>query len=124
MFAIKGFDHIVLRTTQMNEMLQFYCDVLHCIIEREQPDYGLVHLRAGDNLIDLLSIEGEQAEGRNLEHFCLRVSPFDYEAMEKYFLKNNITPKRLGERYGAQGLGYSFYINDPEENEIELCELK
>ncbi|MFT7684736.1 MAG: glyoxylase I family protein, partial [Candidatus Azotimanducaceae bacterium] len=33
MFEIGGIDHIVLRTTQLNEMLAFYKEVLGCKIE-------------------------------------------------------------------------------------------
>ena len=124
MFTIKGIDHIVLRTSRIEKMLWFYCDLLHCVIENQQPEIGLTQLRAGDNLIDLVSIDGEQTKGKNLEHFCLRVTPFDYNALEKYFRQNKIEPKRFGKRYGAQGIGYSFYISDPEGNEVELCELK
>ncbi len=124
MFSIKGIDHIVLRTNRIEQMLWFYCDMLNCIIENQQPEIGLTQLRAGDNLIDLVSIDSQQPQGKNLEHFCLRVTPFDYSALEKHFKRNNIEPQRFGKRYGAQGMVYSFYISDPEGNEVEICELK
>ena len=54
MIEIAGLDHIVLRTSRMEEMLYFYGTVLGCPIERElSPEFGLVQLRAGTALIDL-----------------------------------------------------------------------
>jgi catechol 2,3-dioxygenase-like lactoylglutathione lyase family enzyme len=45
MIKIVGLDHIVLRTTRMDEMLHFYSTVLGCPLERElSPDFGLVQL--------------------------------------------------------------------------------
>lgn len=121
MFTIKAIDHIVLRTNKVKEMLTFYCNILGCKIEKEQPDFGLTQLRVGDNIIDLLQAEKtDEPNARNLEHFCLRITPFDYEKLKEYFDNNGIEIKRYGNRYGAQGYGWSFYITDPEGNIIEL----
>ncbi|WP_186041022.1 VOC family protein [Burkholderia gladioli] len=51
---ILGIDHVVLRVADMKAMARFYCEVIGCHIEKEQPDLGLVQLRAGHSLIDLL----------------------------------------------------------------------
>ena len=124
MITIHGLDHIVLRTRDVAAMVAFYCDVLGCTIDNEQPDFGLTQLRAGSNLIDLVLIEGAiEMATRNVDHFCLRVKNFDYEAMQAYLAEHGIAVKRYGQRYSAQGLSYSFYIDDPEGNEVELCEL-
>ena len=125
MFKIAGIDHVVLRTTKLNEMKAFYCDILGCEIEREQPAFGLTQLRAGDSLIDLLVIKPvDKKDGRNMEHFCLRVQSFDYPVIQEYFAKHHIDIYRYGERYSSLGLGPSFYLHDPEGNEIELTALK
>lgn len=125
MFEIKSIDHIVLRTTQLDKMLFFYCDVLGCVIENKQEAIKLTQLRVGDNLIDLLVVdESIQAKHRNLEHFCLRIAPFNYPQLKAYFEKYEIEAKHFGNRYGSKGMGDSFYISDPEGNEVELCELK
>ena len=44
-FEIIGLDHIVLRVRDMKLMVNFYCEVLGCIPEREVEELGLV-LRA------------------------------------------------------------------------------
>ena len=53
MLELVGLDHIVLRTARLAPMLNFYCGVLGCVIERETSlDLGLTQLRAGAALID------------------------------------------------------------------------
>ena len=60
MLNIKGIDHLVLRTGQVEQMCLFYCGVLGCTIERETPpDIGLIQLRAGNALIDLVSVDSK-----------------------------------------------------------------
>jgi glyoxylase I family protein len=123
MFTIAHIDHIVLRTSQIEKMVQFYCDVLNCHIERVQAQFGLTQLRAGKNIIDLIKVDSTSAkENQNLEHFCLRISPFNFEELSQYFNKKGIEIFRHGQRYSAQGYGWSFYLRDPENNEIELAE--
>lgn len=125
MFKIIGLDHIVLNTNKADELIHFYCNILGCTIERIQPDLHLTQLRAGDSIIDIIDNKFyTQQDYNNLEHFCLKISPFNYEECEVYFGKHNIQLYRYGERFGAQGKVYSFYLRDPDGNEIELCELK
>ncbi len=59
MIVVKAIDHVVLRTDRLHEMLAFYCDVLGCAVERELPRIGLVQLRAGNSLIDLVPVDSE-----------------------------------------------------------------
>ena len=83
MIEIACIDHIVLRTTQLKEMLDFYCGVLGCQIERQTPqETGLTQLRAGSALIDLVSVDsklGRMGGGaptlseNNVDHFCLQL---------------------------------------------------
>lgn len=123
MFTIASIDHIVLRTNQLEKMVQFYCDVLNCQIERVQEQFGLTQLRAGENIIDLIKVDHPLIhENQNLEHFCLRISPFNFEDLSEYFKENGVELLRYGQRFGAQGYGWSFYLHDPENNEIELTE--
>ncbi|TAK50793.1 MAG: VOC family protein [Betaproteobacteria bacterium] len=110
-------------------MLRFYCEVLGCSVEKRVARLGLIHLRAGAALIDLVSVDGPlgrkggaapAAGGRNLDHFCLRIEPFDYEALRARFAPFGIELQPLGERFGAEGDGPSVYLEDPEGNTIEL----
>jgi glyoxylase I family protein len=125
MFKIVGLDHIVLNTQKAENLINFYCNVLGCTIEREQPDLHLTQLRAGDNIIDIVENKAYvRLDYNNLKHFCLKINPFNYEECIVYFNKHDIQLYRYGERFGAQGKVHSFYLRDPDGNEIELCELK
>jgi glyoxylase I family protein len=122
MFKIKDIDHIVLRTAQLQKMLDFYCNILGGHIEKEQPKLRLTQLRFGESLIDLVEVDKQPSSDRNLDHFCLRIDPFNLDSLTAYFEKHNISINDQGPRYGAEGTGYSIYINDPEKNTIELKE--
>jgi catechol 2,3-dioxygenase-like lactoylglutathione lyase family enzyme len=129
MIQIREIDHIVLRITDLEAMLRFYCDVLGCKVERRQEELGLTQLRAGRSLIDLVTVDGELGrsggsppgpEGRNMDHLCLRVEPFDAEAIYAHLNRHGVEAGEIGSRYGAEGEGPSLYLNDPEGNIVEL----
>ncbi|WP_426190927.1 VOC family protein [Massilia sp. DWR3-1-1] len=122
-------DHIVLRVIQLDVMLHFYCQVLGCRIERRQDDIGLVQLRAGASLLDLVPVDGvlgrqggaaPGAGGRNVDHICFRVDSFDAGAIAAHLAAAGIAAGPVASRYGAEGQGPSMYVQDPEGNTIEL----
>lgn len=129
MFRISHIDHLVLRVRDLEAMLDFYVGVLGCRMERTQEHIGLYQVRAGSCLIDLVPVDGQlgQAggaapgkEGRNLDHFCLRVDPFDAAAIQAYLEGKGIKAGMVESRYGAEGEGPSLYVSDPEGNVVEL----
>jgi catechol 2,3-dioxygenase-like lactoylglutathione lyase family enzyme len=130
MIRIRDIDHLVLRVSDLDAMLRFYVGVLGCSIERRRDDLGLVQLRAGRSLIDLATLDGKLGraggaapgrEGRNLDHFCLRVEePFDGEAIRAALREQGIETGEVQSRYGAEGQGPSIYLTDPEGNTVEL----
>lgn len=128
-FALGGFDHIVLRSADPARLIRFYCDVLGCTVAHEQPKLGLTHLRAGDQLIDIMDAHGSLARAddeplrqaaRNLDHFCLTLQPFDEAAIRAHLARFGIAPDIAKDRYGAFGTGPSIYLSDPDGNGIEL----
>ena len=119
MLKIQGLDHIVLRTGHIEQMQTFYCDVLGCQVEKINKAIGLIHLRAGDHLIDLLHVD-HPSTGKNLEHFCLRIQSFNYLLLQKHFQEHGIETVCYGTRYSGLGHGFSFYVSDPDGNEIEF----
>src|ERR687896_257345 len=86
MLTIRGIDHVVLRVKDMEAMRRFYCDVLGASHVAYRPEFGMSHLRVGAAMIDLVEVDGPLGkaggaapgrEGRNMDHLCLRVEPFD-----------------------------------------------
>ena len=127
-FHIREIDHVVIRVAQLEAMTRFYCDVLGCGLEKEQLDLGLIQLRAGRSLIDLLQVgatidradSGMAGAGRNMDHLCLRVEPFDEAALEAHLVEHGARVGEKAVRYGADGYGPSLYLFDPEGNMVEL----
>jgi catechol 2,3-dioxygenase-like lactoylglutathione lyase family enzyme len=127
---IAGIDHIVLRTTRLDEMLAFYRDLLGCAVERElPPEVGLVQLRAGTALIDIVTVDSELGRmgggpptdtENNLDHFCLQIEPVEEAELSAYLSGKGVEVGEFAERYGAEGFGNSIYIKDPEGNVVEL----
>ena len=110
-------------------MIRFYCEVLGCHVERRVDDLGLIQLRAGDSLIDLVDVNGTLgraggaaagSERRNLDHLCLRIEPFDEAALRSHLTAHTVAAGDVQRRYGAEGSGPSLYIDDPDGNVVEL----
>ena len=129
MLTIKQLDHLVLRVTDLAAMLRFYTEVIGCPVEKIQENLGLYQLRAGGSLIDLVPVDGPLGqkggaapgiEGRNMDHFCLQVEPFDADSIIAHLRGHGFDPAPVASRYGAKGQGPSIYVNDPEGNVLEL----
>ena len=130
MIKPKLIDHIVLRTDRYRELIDFYCDVLGCTLEREtSAQIGLTQLRAGASLIDIVDVSGELgraggaaplATGNNVDHFCLQIEAFEEEALKDFLLEKGVEVEDFHDRYGAQGMGRSIYLKDIAGNTVEL----
>jgi catechol 2,3-dioxygenase-like lactoylglutathione lyase family enzyme len=130
MFEVAGIDHIVLRTTKLQAMLEFYTGILGCEVEREtSPKIGLTQLRAGNALIDIVVVDSQLGKlggvapsqtGNNLDHFCLQLKSISEEEMIAHLESNGVEVGEFDDRYGAQGFGKSVYVKDPEGNVVEL----
>ena len=127
-FELEALDHVVLLVRDMAEARRFYEQVLGCTVDRALPEYGMLQLRAGSSLIDLVDIgarEGEWARpeiegGRNMDHVCLSTGPCGEQDMRAHLAHHGVAIVEEGIRYGANGDGMSFYICDPSGNQIEL----
>jgi len=127
-FRLVALDHVVLRVRDPEVMTRFYTEALGCELVWRREALGLVHLRAGVALIDLLDINGplgggassEDAGAGSLDHICLTISPFVEAELRQHLAGWGVTAGEVMERYGAQGQGLSFYLADPEGNRLEL----
>jgi glyoxylase I family protein len=129
MIHVAGIDHVVFRVTDLARSLAFYRDALGLPVERVQEAIGLWQLRAGRALIDLVPISGKLGaaggappgdEGRNVDHVCLRIDPFDEADLRAHLARCGVAAGPTEARSGAEGVGPSIYITDPDGNVIEL----
>ena len=129
MIKISNIDHVVIRAKDIPKMIAFYRDVLGCPEERRNEDMGLYQMRAGSALIDLVDVNGKLGkmggaapggDACNMDHFCVRVEPFDEDVIRAHLAKHQIDAPEKVMRYGAEGTGPSIYIQDPEGNTVEL----
>ncbi len=122
-------DHVVLRVADLERSIHFYTQVLDAREERRIDKVGLVQLRAGKQLIDLVPLEGQigraggrgpGSEGRNVDHFALRIESFDEAQLRAHLDKHGVKAGEVQMRYGAEGSGPSMYVRDPDGNVVEL----
>lgn len=118
-------DHVVLRCTDQKRMLDFYTGILGLSEERRIEQIGLIQLRAGHSMIDLVPAPGAiEEKSRNVDHVCLGIEADDMSQIARLLRDNSV--EVIGEpamRYGARGMGLSVYIRDPEGNVIELKQM-
>jgi glyoxylase I family protein len=128
MINISAIDHVVFRVVDLETAASFYIDVLGARWEKKQGEIGLYQLRVGTALIDLVPVDGKLGamggaapgkEGRNVDHVCFRVFPWDGEAILAHLRQHGIAAEIVS-RYGAEGTGPSIYVTDPEGNNLEL----
>lgn len=129
-FAVQRIDHLVLRVQDLERSIAFYRALLGMEVVKRRDDLGLVHLRAGVSMVDLVSLDGELGRsggagpgdtGRNLDHLCLRVHPFDATAILGHLQALGVDcAGRAEANFGAEGSGPSLYLRDPDGNLVEL----
>lgn len=117
---VKGLDHVVLRVADMDRAIAFYEQVLGLRVERRLSEIGLVQLRAGSAMIDLVPQKEGEADGRNMDHYAVQIESMNVEALSAHLRRNGVDPGEVRRRYGAEGYGSSIYITDPDGNTVEL----
>jgi catechol 2,3-dioxygenase-like lactoylglutathione lyase family enzyme len=127
--SVRDIDHVVLRVRDLERSLAFYRDLLGCAVELARPSNGLWQLRAGRSMVDLVPVDGKLGaaggappakEGRNVDHVCFRVEPFDEAAIRAHLAAHGVNAGSTEQRVGAEGTGPSIYVEDPDGNVIEL----
>jgi catechol 2,3-dioxygenase-like lactoylglutathione lyase family enzyme len=127
-FALEGIDHILLLVKGMNPAVRFYRTVLGCKVEGRLPQYGMLQLRAGSALIDLVDILVPEASwanppvagGRNVDHLCLALGAHDEAKLRRHLARHHVDIIEEGIHGGSRGESLSLYVRDPSGNIIEL----
>lgn len=121
-YVVEEIDHVVVRCQDQARMLDFYVRVLGLVEERRLEAIGLIQLRGGRSLVDLVPDgSSEPRQGANMDHFCLAIDAPDMDAVAAYL--TGLGVETIGDpmvRYGARGYGLSIYCRDPEGNVVEL----
>jgi catechol 2,3-dioxygenase-like lactoylglutathione lyase family enzyme len=123
---ISGFDHLVLAVADVERSIAWYRDVLG--LEESRVDewrrgeapFPSVRINA-ESIVDLIpgqAITPTHTTARNLDHICLVVEPTDLADWAKRARLAIVDGP--GPRFGAQGIGTSIYVQDPDGNTIEL----
>jgi catechol 2,3-dioxygenase-like lactoylglutathione lyase family enzyme len=120
---ITGFDHLVLRCADVETALAWYVDTLGLAPVRVEEwrrgavPFPSVRVSAG-TIIDLIPTAGVVTE-RNVDHFCLVAdrATVDAIAADPGTFRIHGEP---GVRFGAQGDGWSVYVDDPDGNVVEI----
>jgi len=127
MLKIVELDHIVLNVADIDRSLDFYNGLLGLEVERlDEYRAGSVRFPSvrinADTIIDLFH-EAPGAEGapKNLNHYCIITEPTDLDALADELEGAGVTiVQRPASRWGAHGRGLSFYLLDPDANQIEI----
>ena len=127
-FELRAIDHVVLIVDDLERAVTWYAEVVGATEEHSLRQFGMVQLRAGASMIDLVDAASEKGEwarpkvdgGRNMDHLCLEIGPVTKKAMQAHLKKHKLDVEEEGWRGGAKGQGYSWYIRDPWDHQIEL----
>lgn len=120
-FSLLRLDHLVLRTADVEKLVSFYQGLGATVVRRVER-IDLTQLAAGDSLIDIVRVADPPAEaGHNLDHFAIRIDPFDEEEIITYCRHHGVAYQTIGQPiFGADGYGPAIYIQDPDGNRVEL----
>jgi catechol 2,3-dioxygenase-like lactoylglutathione lyase family enzyme len=117
---VRGLDHIVLRTPDIERSLQFYCGVLGLQGERVEAwrDGRAPFPSARIDERTIIDLVAASRDGTNLDHLCLVVAPLDFDELSASGALRVV--EGPVPRWGARGLATSIYIEDPDGNIVEL----
>ena len=127
MSRITAIDHIVLRSSNVERSLSFYCDALGMeglrVEEWRRGEVRFPSVRAsGETIIDLFPADGPPGpgEGQSLDHFCLVVEAGGLDEVLAKVESFGLSPGPKQSRWGARGRGESSYVEGPEGVTVEL----
>ena len=120
---IRGFDHIVISTSDVEATIKFYVDICGMKAVEERPGKWALHF--AESKISLQDASALPDIARQTlpgtANFCLYTERAIDEIMRVLSQHEIEVIAGPGERIGATGPILSVYFNDPEGNLVEIC---
>lgn len=134
MIKVTALDHFVLRVRDLEAALGFYRDTLglpiQFLAEHRAGQRPFVSARVGDQLIDLVPDPTyDPDEGRaksGFLHLCVAIEGGRWEHIVPWLKERGVgvLEEQPVRRMGAQGMGLSIYVTDPDGYVVELKEYQ
>lgn len=120
---IRGFDHIVISTSDVEATIRFYTEICGMRAVEERPDKWALHF--GESKISLQDASALPHIARQTTpgtaNFCLFTDHSIDDVLRVLSRHKVEVIAGPGERIGATGTILSVYFNDPEGNLVEIC---
>ncbi len=123
LFKPLGLDHIVLLVRDQARSQRFYVDILGCSVDAVNEKAKIIHLRFGEQQIDLVpgNGPGDERAKQGIDHLCLSIACADLAALAQSLRAQGVeVESEIVTRLGAYGVGPSLYLRDPDGYKIEL----
>ena len=124
MIRVEDIDHVVLRVSDAEKSVAWYCDLLGFapvrLEEWRRKEVPFVSVRVTPTfIVDLL--EAPRGPGQNVDHLCFVLAP-DGPSLQDlaHGGRLDVVEGPTGLRFGARGDAHSLYVRDPDGNVVEL----
>ena len=120
MVRARGIDHVVLNVADVERSVAWYVERLGFeplrLEEWRRGEVLFASVRLTDTFI--IDLFANERTGDNVDHICLVVDPVDLDALAASDEFDVVAGP--SEVFGAQGMGRSVYVRDPDGNVVEL----
>ena len=120
MVQARGIDHLVLNVADVERSVAWYVERLGFeplrLEEWRRGEVLFASVRLTDTFI--IDLFANERSGDNVDHLCLVVDPTDLVALAASDDFDVVSGP--SEVFGAQGMGRSVYVRDPDGNVVEL----
>lgn len=120
MVQARGIDHLVLNVADVERSVAWYVERLGFeplrLEEWRRGEVLFASVRLTDTFI--IDLFANERSGDNVDHLCLVVDPTDLDALAASDDFDVVSGP--SEVFGAQGMGRSVYVRDPDGNVVEL----
>ena len=123
LFTPLGLDHVVLLVRDQTRSQKFYTEMLGCTVDAVNEKAKIVHLRFGEQQIDLVpgNGPGDESAKQGIDHLCLSIACADLAALAQSLRAQGVYVEGdVVTRLGAYGVGPSIYLHDPDGYKVEL----